>query len=100
MPRSSGPVPEDVLVSSCLGSSLGGKASPNAVQEELGPGRSHGAVKQLMWRMAEMWLLVAAEGKYRRNEGIPGRTLLLHKAVLPMVPLLPMRPMQRRGTCH
>jgi hypothetical protein len=53
---------------------LGGEATPKAIQEELGPGRSHSAVKQLMWRMAQKGLLVAVEGKYRRNEVTPGAT--------------------------
>ena len=53
---------------------LGGESSPKAIQEELGPARSHGAIKQLMWRMAQKGLLIAAEGKYRRNEAAPGAT--------------------------
>jgi hypothetical protein len=52
-------------------SSLGGEGSPKAIQEELGPGNRHCAIKQLVWRIAEMWLLVAAAGKYRRNEAVP-----------------------------
>jgi hypothetical protein len=52
----------------------GGEASPKAIQEELGPGKSHSAVKQLMWRMAQKGLLVAIDGKYRRNEATPGTT--------------------------